>query len=89
MLSYEDFQKIVKGENLKGKDVEIRLFHRIGKRYIKAYNNEIKKYIKKDDFHIYEWWLRIHLILDHISGMTDEFALETYQMLKGIKLMRV
>lgn len=89
MLSYEDFQKIVKGENLKGKDVEIRLFHRIGKRYIKAYNNEIKKYIKKDDLHIYEWWLRIHLILDHISGMTDEFALETYQMLKGIKLMRV
>lgn len=42
-----------------------------------------------DYFEIYEWWLRIHLILDHISGMTDEFALETYQMLKGIKLMRV
>lgn len=88
MLSYEDFQNIVEGKSIKGKDVEIRLFHRIGKRYVKAYNNEVKKYIKKDNLRIYEWWLRIHLILDHISGMTDEFALETYQMLKGIKLMR-
>lgn len=28
------------------------------------------------------------MLIDHISGMTDEFALETYQMMKGISLMR-
>lgn len=91
-LNYRDFEKILNGERIQGKDVEVRLFHRIGKRYIKAYYYQKEYYKNKDnnkDFEIYEWWLRIHLILDHISGMTDEFALETYQMLKGIKLMRV
>ena len=29
-----------------------------------------------------------HLLVDHISSMTDAYALETYQMLEGIALMR-
>lgn len=67
--------------------------HRIGKRYIEAYNFELEAIKVNDknnerDFLIKEWWLRAHLIIDHISGMTDEFALETYQMLEGIQLMR-
>ena len=44
--------------------------------------------IKDNDFLEKEWWLRVHLVIDHISGMTDEFALETYQMMEGIRLMR-
>lgn len=31
-----------------------------------------------------EWNLRVHLIIDFISGMTDQFAMEFYQKLKGI-----
>ncbi|HHV82739.1 MAG TPA: hypothetical protein GXX43_03615 [Tepidanaerobacter syntrophicus] len=38
------------------------------------------------DFPIKEWWLRTHLIIDHIDEMTDEFALDTYRMLNGIKI---
>ncbi|WP_345893558.1 hypothetical protein [Pseudomonas protegens] len=30
--------------------------------------------------------LRAHLITDFISGMTDDFAITTYQTLSGIKL---
>ena len=33
-----------------------------------------------------EWVLRSHLIVDYISGMTDDFALETYQRLNGIRV---
>jgi dGTPase len=33
-----------------------------------------------------EWNLRAHLITDFISGMTDDFALASFQMLSGIKV---
>lgn len=63
--------------------------HDCFKRYVKAYKFEIAKLNELDNSYLVkEWWLRAHLIIDHISGMTDEFALETYQMLEGIKLMR-
>lgn len=95
-MEYEDFYKLITNEGeIKGFDFEKRLLHRIGKRYIEAYNFDVGK-IKVNnnvnnnvnEFLIKEWWLRAHLIIDHISGMTDEFALETYQMLEGIQLMR-
>ncbi|MEK6749133.1 MAG: dGTP triphosphohydrolase [Pseudomonadota bacterium] len=33
-----------------------------------------------------EIFKRAHLVVDFISGMTDEFALETYQVLEGIRI---
>jgi dGTPase len=33
-----------------------------------------------------EWNLRAHLIVDFVSGMTDQFAMEFFQMLKGINV---
>ncbi|NGZ14080.1 dGTPase [Vibrio aestuarianus] len=33
-----------------------------------------------------EWNLRAHLIVDFVSGMTDQFSMEFYQMLKGINV---
>lgn len=87
-MSHKNFDLLINGE-IKGFDYQKRLFHLIGKRYIKAYKNEIDNMdIKDNDFLEKEWWLRVHLVIDHISGMTDEFALETYQMMEGIRLMR-
>ena len=40
---------------------------------------------REENFLVKEWWLRAHLIIDHISGMTDDFALEEYQILSAIK----
>ena len=88
-MKYNDFVKLIDNENIKGLDLEKRLIHFIGKRYIKAYKYELEDMNKTDEkFFVKEWWLRAHLIIDHISGMTDEYALETYQMLEGIRLMR-
>ena len=90
VLSYEDFQKLVTGQIVSDLDVERRLYNRIGKRYIMAYVYAVEKMdMCNSDFKIKEWWLRVHMIIDHISGMTDEFALQTYQMLEGINLLRM
>lgn len=89
-MNYDDFNKILKDDDIDGYDFEKRLIHFIGKRYIKAYTYSLAEINKNKNkkLLIKEWWLRAHLIIDHISGMTDEYALQTYQMLKGISIMR-
>jgi dGTPase len=34
----------------------------------------------------WEWFCRAHLIVDYLSGMTDDFAYRTYQIISGAKL---
>ena len=88
-MNYDDFSKILEDKDINGYDFEKRLIHFIGNRYIIAYHNALGEFDKnKEDYYIREWWLRVHLIIDHISGMTDQYALQTYQMLKGISIMR-
>ncbi len=71
-------------------DVEARYCHLLGKKYIQSYKNQIEEWnhIMHDDLsdEQVEWWLRTHLIIDHIAGMTDEYALKTYQLCKGINI---
>jgi dGTPase len=79
-LKKEQFEKLIdndikyiKSNNL---DFQIRLFRRLPKSYI-------AKYKQRPDLD--ENYRRAHLIVDFISGMTDDFALETYQILEGIR----
>ena len=67
----------------KGLDLEWRLFSRISPRCVKSYTNQIFEFKADNDI---EWFLRAHLILDHIGNMTDDYALGTYQMLEGIQI---
>lgn len=90
VLSREQFEALVEDSDVKGLDYERRLYNRIGKRYIRAYKYAIDELREKNEsnFMAKEWWLRVHLVVDHINGMTDEFALNTYQMLEGIDLLK-
>ena len=89
LLPYDKFLALVNHQEIDNVEVERRLFNRIGARYVDAYKYALEEYSStSSDFSVYEWWLRTHMLIDHISGMTDEFALEIYQMLKGISLMR-
>lgn len=90
VLSRDQFEALVEDSDVKGLDYERRLYNRIGKRYIRAYKYAIDELKEKADANIIEkeWWLRVHLVVDHINGMTDEFALNTYQMLEGIDLLK-
>lgn len=88
-LSSEKFSNLVNCKKIDGVEIERRLFNRLGKRYVKAYTFAVKELSKDDsDYGEKEWWLRVHLLIDHISGMTDDFALETYHMLTGIQVFR-
>jgi len=58
-------------------DFEIRLFRRLPIRYCEKY-----MVVERGD----ETYRRAHLLVDTISGMTDDYALETYQILEGIRI---
>jgi dGTPase len=77
----------------KGLDMEWRLFNRLPGRYVDAYTYDYKAKWdecqgtgKMEEFYQYEWFYRAHLIVDYISGMTDNYALETYRLLYGISI---
>jgi dGTPase len=63
----------------------LRLFPQ---KYIKVYCHTVcdLRARKVADFEFHEWNARAHLIVDFISGMTDDFAMTTYQNLSGMRL---
>lgn len=91
-LPYDDFAKMVNGDRLKGREYEQRLFNRLSERCLRSYKFQLEEWLANDKaVALYgaknlEWWLRVHLIIDHISGMTDNYALSEYQILEGIKI---
>ena len=88
VMTHEDF-KLAAGPGRKDFPVEARLFNRLSRDCVEAYNAAVNALDPGDGaFAQKEWWLRVHLLIDHISSMTDAFAMETYQMLEGIALMR-
>lgn len=74
-LNDVEFEKLTDGE-AKGLDFEARLLRRIPQSYI----NKYKTSKSPEDLR------RAQLIVDYISSMTDDFALETYQILQGIRI---
>lgn len=86
-IPYKKFRTLLEDRPGKGLELEWRLYSRLGRRHIKNYRMETERLEKRSDssFPLREWWLRVHLILDHLSGMTDGYALSTYQILTGIR----
>jgi dGTPase len=82
-LSRTDMQSVVIGGKVKSNlEVPVRLFESIALRHIDAYKAATKRVENDAD----EWCDRAHMIVDFISGMTDAFALKTFQRLVGISL---
>lgn len=74
-LNDVDFEKLINGD-AKGLDFEARLLRRVPPTYI----NKYKTSKSPEDLR------RAQLLVDYISSMTDDFALETYQILQGIRI---
>ena len=81
-LTCEDFERILKDEEIDC-FISIRLLRRISPKQIVAYKNDLKNLDKKDmhSYKILEWYYRVRLIIDYISGMTDDYAFEEYKTL--------
>lgn len=82
-----NFSQLINGDKGKEYPFEFRLINTIPKNYIKKYQKSMDYYkgenCKEPPS---EKSVRAQLLVDFISGMTDDFALEQYQFLKGIKL---
>lgn len=67
--------------------VEGKLLTLFPKNYILSYKENLEKVpLTEVNYKYIEWNLRAHLVVDFISGMTDDFATTTYQSLSGMKL---
>lgn len=74
----EDLRSLIDGRRVKGKDIERRLLMLVAKSHKAAYQITCDSAGDGD-----EMTLRARMIVDYISGMTDSFAMETYQRLTG------
>lgn len=85
-LDCEDFEKLLKDESIDC-FISMRLIRRVSPKQIVAYKNDMKKLDKEDieSYKILEWYYRVRLIIDYISGMTDDYALEEYKVLRAIE----
>lgn len=84
-LSSDDFAKLLEDKRIEC-FVSMRLIKRLSSKQIVAYKNDVEK-LDNDDKERYvllEWYYRVRLITDFISGMTDDFALKEYQVLSAL-----
>lgn len=80
-LPEESFIVLVEGDAKSIKDLDLDFQARLLRRLPKSYVEKYRLTARGNEMH-----RRSHLIVDFISGMTDDFALETYQVLEGIKI---
>lgn len=82
-IDCESFQIVLKKDTDKIKELDLqihsRLINLLPSQCKKSYKHEATANPEK------EWIYRAHLIIDYLSGMTDDFALEMYQKLMGIR----
>ena len=89
-LRGDDFETVVQrkkdsasGSNL---DMHRRLYNLVPNKHRMAYEHAVSQLGEQPKRRLEEWFLRAHLIVDYVSGMTDGFALDTYQLLSGIRV---
>ncbi|WP_320034137.1 dGTPase [Halarcobacter sp.] len=84
-LSSEDFEELVKGERISC-FLSQRLIRRLSSKHIVAYKDAVAKLNKEESekYEIQEWYYRARLLIDYISGMTDDFALNEYKTLEAL-----
>ncbi|MBO1520356.1 dGTPase [Oceanisphaera pacifica] len=62
-----------------------RLYHRLPPRHLAAYQRDSRQTALFEDATEREWYFRVRLLLDFVSGMTDTYILEEYRLLCGFQ----
>ncbi len=84
-LGTEDFAKLLEGEKIDC-FIAMLLIKRVSAKQIVAYQNDVAQLQSEDtSYAILEWYHRVRLVTDYISGMTDDYALYEYQTLSAMK----
>jgi len=66
--------------------IESKLLRLFPEKYIKVYCHYVADIAQNDAGKFLEWNARAHLVVDFVSGMTDDFAMTTYRTLAGMRL---
>ena len=85
-LSKQDFESLHETEKKPKRktDLHRRLFRLLPEKHVLAYHHLLSSDPDKNPER--EWYHRAHLLVDYVSGMTDGFSVEMYQLLSGIRL---
>lgn len=88
-LTYDEFKELVTKNSLKSHPIETRLFHKLSGKHKGRYKEDVKETFNNESPEnkdkMMELYARTRLIIDYISGMTDQFALEEFQNLTAIR----
>jgi len=88
LISVEDINSVIEGKKIANK-IAMMLFKKLSNKHIVAYNEavrDIDKHYSKVKQESLEIYYRVRLLLDYISGMTDDFALHEFQTLWALKI---
>lgn len=85
--------------NFKSKDanglnitLEKKLLKLFPRKHIEVYNHSVRELSTKFEGPVFlakEWNARAHLVVDFVSGMTDDYSIELYRTLSGISTKNV
>jgi len=81
-LEYKEFKKLLDGENSSCSTCA-NLLSKLSDKHLVAYSKSVKELQNNDDFKLLEWYYRARLIIDYISGMTDDYALHEFEILSS------
>jgi len=91
------FERALKGDPQDGGGRRITgeqgLAGRLPEKYVTVYREEVRLSDREHEAEtgmrtVLERIHRLHLVVDYISGMTDEFALQTFRLLSGMEVAR-
>lgn len=88
-LTYDEFKSLVNKNALKSHPIETRLYHKLSSKHKGRYKDDVKESFAhkspSNNNKMMELYSRTRLLIDYVSGMTDQFALEEFQNLTAIK----
>lgn len=88
-LSYEQFKALVMSDFIKSHPIETRLYRKLSNKHKGRYKEDVRSIFENksppNKAKMMELYARSRLIIDYISGMTDQFALEEFQHLSAIR----
>ncbi|WAF77810.1 dGTPase [Aeromonas dhakensis] len=84
-LPATQFERLLVGQGGSELFFARRLYHRLSARHLKAYRLAVASRDPRfGEEAEQEWYYRVRLLLDYVSGMTDTYALEEFRLLSGI-----
>ncbi len=82
-ISGKDFRRILKGGRIDN-FIAARLLSRISQKQIAVYRSDTRALAGKD-YALMERYYRVRMVVDYVSAMTDDYALEEYKILSAQK----